>query len=182
MKMVKKAATEFLRDRSFLNNLITEVGDGYDYVLIDCPPNLYLMTHNALVASDHYIVTAIPDHLSTIGLNILQRKVTTIGDSIQKKANLAGEAWDRYRVAKFGAILFVRVRLGGQMITNAHANVMDTIRNGTRCFDTNTTELIGYTEAAENSVPVWFHDSENARRARDKMEYPQIVDQLMEWF
>ena len=72
MEMVKKAASAFVRDRTFLARVIREVRNDYDYVLIDCPPNLYLMTHNALVASDHYVVTAIPDHLSTIGLNILR--------------------------------------------------------------------------------------------------------------
>ena len=180
--MVKRTAVEYLRDRSFLDTVIDEVGKRYDYVLIDCPPNLYLMTHNALVASDHYIVTAIPDHLSTIGLNILTRKVGQIGESIQATATLAGETGDEFGVAKFGAILFVRVRIGGQMVTTAHANIMDTVREESRCFDTHTTELIGYTEAAENSVPVWFHDSENARRARGKMEYPMVVDQLVEWF
>ena len=48
-----------------------------------------------------------------------------------------------------------------------------------KCFDTHTTELIGYTEAAANSLPVWLHDSENARRATGKQEYPKIVDQLL---
>ena len=75
MEMLRKNAQQFLRDRDFLVKTIDEVRDKYDYVLIDCPPNLYLMTQNALVASDYYIVTAIPDHLSTIGLNILIGKV-----------------------------------------------------------------------------------------------------------
>lgn len=51
-----------------------------------------------------------------------------------------------------------------------------------KCFDTHTTELIGYTEAAENSLPIWLHDSDNARRASDKQEYPGVVDELLEMF
>ena len=182
MKMLKKSASAFIRDRTFLATVIREVSDDYDYVLIDCPPNLYLMTHNALVASDHYIVTAIPDHLSTIGLNILSRKVDKIGDTVVQAATLAGMSPDGCAVAKFGAILFVRVRIGGDMVTNAHADTMDSIRSRVRCFRTHTTELIGYTEAAANSVPVWFHQSDNARRARAKMEYPSVVDEMLEMF
>ena len=180
MAMLKKSATPFVRDRTFLAKVIQEVEDRYDYVLIDCPPNLYLMTHNALVASDHYIVTAIPDHLSTIGLNILTRKVNEIGGTIEKATALAGKRSGAYSVAEFGAILFVRVRIGGDMVTNAHADTMHDIRSRQRCFETHTTELIGYTEAASNSVPVWFHPSDNARRATGKMEYPRVVDEMLE--
>lgn len=182
MDLLKKSASEFVRDRTFLTNVIGEISDRYDYVLIDCPPNLYLMTHNALVASDYYIVTAIPDHLSTIGLSILRRKVDKISKLIEMAANIRGASSSNLTAAEFGAVLFVRVRLGGQMITTAHASIMDTVRSQQRCFSTHTTELIGYTEAAENSLPVWLHSSENARRAHQKMEYPKIVDEMMEMF
>lgn len=84
-----------------------------------------------------------------------------------------------------GAVLFVRVRIGGALQTIAHASKMEEVRStlGTRkCFDTHTTELIGYTEAAEYRLPIWLHDSENARRASQKQEYPNIVDEILEMF
>ena len=70
------------------------------------------------------------------------------------------------------------------MLTTAHANKMQEIRSSldSKCFETHTTELIGYTEAAENSLPVWLHDSENAKRAAQKQEYPRIVDELLKRF
>lgn len=181
LEMLKMNAQQFMRDRDFLAKAIDEVRDKYDYVLIDCPPNLYLMTQNALVASDYYIVTAIPDHLSTIGLNILIDKVKKINDLVEHAAALAGRNAEHYRIAEFGAILFVRVRIGGSMLTTAHADKMREIRSDLclECFETHTTELIGYTEAAENSLPVWLHDSDNARRATQKQEYPKIVDELL---
>jgi chromosome partitioning protein len=178
-------AKQFMREREFLLKAINEVRDNYDYILIDCPPNLYLMTQNALVAGGYYIVTAIPDHLSTIGLNILIGKVKRIGELVTSATVLAGRQADRQRVAELGAVLFVRVRIGGAMLTTAHANKMDEVRSSLdvgKCFETHTTELIGYTEAAENSLPIWLHDSENARRASEKQEYPMIVDELLRKF
>ena len=182
MEMLRRNAEQFLRDRDFLVKVIDEVRDDYDYVLIDCPPNLYLMTQNALCVSDHYIVTAIPDHLSTIGLNILIRKVQDIDNLMKNAVVIAGRKEGRNRVAKFGAVLFVRVRIGGSRLTMAHESRMEDIRSNLQCFDTHTTELIGYTEAAENSLPVWLHDSDNARRATQKQEYPYIVEELLEKF
>lgn len=185
MEMLKKNAEQFIRDRHFLRKVVDEVEDRYNYILIDCPPNLYLMTQNALTASDYYVVTAIPDHLSTIGLNILIDKTKRIKELMDSAATLAGKKESRKNFASFGAILFVRVRIGGAMLTNAHGDKMEEVRSNLgadKCFRVNTTELIGYTEAAAASVPVWLHDSDNARRATRKQEYPKITEELLERF
>ena len=92
LEMLRENTDQFMRDREFLSTAINEVRDHYDYILIDCPPNLYLMTQNALLASDHYVVTAIPDHLSTIGMNILRKKVEDIGQTVKHAAALAGRS------------------------------------------------------------------------------------------
>ena len=179
---LRQNAQLYMRDRSFLRNAIDEVQDGYDWVVIDCPPNLYLMTQNALHASDYYVVTAIPDHLSTIGLNILTRKIEKIGSEIAAVQPLAGVDIKR-AIADLGAIVFVKVRIGGQMITNTHQTTITSIGREPFARDKvvsrYTTELIGYSEAAENRVPVWEHASDNARRAARKNEYPEITRELM---
>lgn len=55
-----------------------EILKNYDYVLIDCPPNLNLITLNAIFASDYYIIPTIPDQLSTLGLPLLIRRLQTV--------------------------------------------------------------------------------------------------------
>ena len=157
MAVLREQARQFVRDRRFLSDVIDEVSSDYDYIIIDCPPNLYLMTQNALLASDHYIVTAIPDHLSTIGLTTLKGKVDRMEEMMTSATNIAGLKKKGY--AEFGAVLFVRVRIGGRMLTTAHADKMEEVRSRFKCFGAHTTELIGYTEAAANSLPVWLHDS-----------------------
>lgn len=181
IQALRENAQLYMRERSFLKTVITEVGDQYDWVIIDCPPNLYLMTQNALHASDYYVVTAIPDHLSTVGLNILTRKVEEIGQNIAVTQPLAGDSGRA--VAELGGIVFVKVRLGGSMITNTHSTTMQAIKAnvtlGEKVVDKYTTELIGYGEAAEEHVPVWEHRSENARRAARNDEYPTITRELV---
>ena len=182
MQALRQNAQLYLKERSFLAKVIENVSDRYDWVVIDCPPNLYLMTQNALHASDYYVVTAIPDHLSTIGLNILTRKIREIGEGISAAQPLAGSSGE-HTVADLGAIVFVKVRMGGSMITNTHETTMSSIAlrdfaQG-KVVSKYTTELIGYSEAAENRVPVWEHNSDNARRVARNNEYPEITRQLI---
>lgn len=183
MEMLRKNAKQFIQDRAFLRKVVKDLEEKYDYILIDCPPNLYLMTQNALAASNWYIVTAIPDHLSTIGLNILIKKTDKLEKFMNQASILAGTGNRNNAFAQFGAVLFVRVRIGGDRITNAHLDKMEQLRKGPlECFDAHTTELIGYTEAAVRSLPVWLHDTDNARRATRKQEYPKIAEEFLARF
>ena len=178
MEALRQNAQRYMREMSFLNRVIQDAGDRYDWVVIDCPPNLYLMTQNALHASDYYVVTAIPDHLSTIGLNILVEKVGRIGEVVSNASTLAGRDSGR-TVAELGAIVFVKIRIGGSRITTTHADTMAAISQEPfardKVIQKYTTELIGYGEAAENRVPVWEHNSDNARLVISKNEYPEIT-------
>lgn len=181
MQALQQNAKRYLREMSFLKKVIEDTEERYDWVVIDCPPNLYLMTQNALHASDYYVVTAIPDHLSTIGLNILASKVRQIGSRISATYTFAGETGEQ-TVADLGAIVFVKVRLGGSRITTTHSDTMNSISlepyAQNKIVQKYTTELIGYSEAAENRVPVWEHNSDNARRAARYNEYPEITREL----
>lgn len=182
LQALQQDAQRYVRELSFLRQVVLDTGEKYDWVIIDCPPNLYLMTQNALYASDYYLVTAVPDHLSTIGLNILIRKVSEIGERMSAVSTLAGQD-DKQTVAELAGIVFVKVRLGGDMITTTHADRMQTTAlqpyaQG-KVFGTHTTEYIGYSEAAENGVPVWEHGSTNARRAAQTQQYPRITQELI---
>ena len=47
----------------------------FDYVLIDCPPNLGFITRNGIEISDYYLIPTIPDILSTYGIPQIIRKI-----------------------------------------------------------------------------------------------------------
>lgn len=50
----------------------------YDIVLIDCPPNFGLVTKTAIVASEHILVPAKADYLSTLGISYLHHSVAKL--------------------------------------------------------------------------------------------------------
>lgn len=181
-QLLRRQAKQTLREWLFLKEALSEITNDYDYILVDCPPNIYLMTQNALVASHWYVVTTIPEYLSTIGLRILDRKVNEIGAKVIEVSRLAGV--DDVGVAEWGGIIFVKLRIGGTMVTQQHYGQMADIqqRFPALCFEPHTTELIGYSEAAAARLPIWLTDSANARRAATKMEYEDITEEFLRRF
>ncbi|MEM2506514.1 MAG: AAA family ATPase [Nitrososphaeria archaeon] len=151
----------------------------YDFIIIDCPPNLYLVTQNALFASDYYIVTVLPDHLSTIGLNILYNRIQGLKNEMNKLAFVYGIPICQPVLA---GIIFVRVRLGAGFIVRHHSDYMEKIRNdgqfGALCFRNFTTEAIGYGEAAAENLPVFMMKTANARRIAE--QYLNITEEFLD--
>jgi len=50
----------------------------YDVILIDCAPNFNMVTRTAIVASDHILIPAKADYLSTLGIDYLRRKLAEL--------------------------------------------------------------------------------------------------------
>jgi len=67
-----RAETHIFRLRRALYDGLADPALGsYDFVLIDCPPNFNVVTQSGIVASDHFLVPASPDYLSTLGTGAL---------------------------------------------------------------------------------------------------------------
>jgi chromosome partitioning protein len=66
-----------------LRELISEVKDKYDYILIDCPPSLGLLTLNALTASDEVYIPLQAEFLAMQGL----AKLTEVIEKIKRRLN-----------------------------------------------------------------------------------------------
>ena len=67
---------------TLLKEAISGVLEEYDFVLIDCPPNLGIITLNGIYISDYYLIPCIPDILSTYGIpQILDRLKNFISET-----------------------------------------------------------------------------------------------------
>lgn len=61
-----------------LRDFLREVSDDFDYVLMDCPPNLYMCSSSALVAATHVLTPAQPEDYGSQGVVVVNRAVRTI--------------------------------------------------------------------------------------------------------
>lgn len=72
--------------RSLAEALAGDAFAEYDLVLIDCPPNFTMVTRTAIVASDHLLVPAKADYLSTLGIDYLRRKFSELVRDVNRVA------------------------------------------------------------------------------------------------
>lgn len=73
-----------------LKTAISPIRDQYDYILIDCPPSLGLLTVNALNVSDSFIVPMQTEYFAMEGLSQLLHTVKLIKTSLNPRLELEG--------------------------------------------------------------------------------------------
>ncbi len=81
---------------------------GYDIVLIDCAPNFNMVTRTAVVASDHVVIPAKADYLSTLGIDYLRRKLA----ELVRDYNLAA-GYEEIRPSILG-VVFTMIQYAGE--------------------------------------------------------------------
>ena len=80
-----------IKDREFqLRNRINEIDDKYDYIFIDCPPSLGLLTLNALCAANNLIVPLQTEYYALEGLTQLMRTLDLVRENFNKDITLQG--------------------------------------------------------------------------------------------
>jgi chromosome partitioning protein len=73
-----------------LKRALTPLADQYDYLLIDCPPSLGLLTVNALAAADEVIIPVQCEYLALEGLGHLARTLELVRQNVNPSLRLRG--------------------------------------------------------------------------------------------
>jgi len=78
MELSSEAGREYI-----FTELIEPLVDDYDYIFVDCPPSLGLLTINALTAADELFIPLQPHYLAIKGLT----KIIEVKDKVKKRLN-----------------------------------------------------------------------------------------------
>jgi len=73
-----------------LERILETLSHAYDYILIDCPPNLGTVTDNALLASRHVLVPARMNVKNTRAITILLDQIETLEDAFRVEIGVVG--------------------------------------------------------------------------------------------
>lgn len=83
---------------TILKRALEKVSSNYDYILIDCPPQLSILTINALAAADEVLIPCKTDYLSYRGLDQLEGTISDIKVLVNPNIEIMGVIATLYEV------------------------------------------------------------------------------------
>lgn len=157
-----KPGREFL-----LKAALSKVADNYDYILIDTPPALNILTVNAYVASDSLIIPMAPEVLSLLGVSQIKETIESVKDYYNPRLEVLGILLNRYS-ARFNLNREV-LELAGQIAAQL----------GTRVFETKIRGSVAVAEAPAHGLSVVDY----APSAKPSQDFQDLCDEVAgRWF
>ena len=144
---------------AMMKKTLAPLKDEYDYILVDCPPSLGMLTVNSLSASDGVVI---PMQCEFYALEGLSQLMITIG-KIKSNYNT--------NLAVTGILLTMythRLLLTHQVRSELKRHYAG------KLFDTNISRCVKLSEAPGFGVPVYYHD----RKSKGATEYLAVADEL----
>jgi chromosome partitioning protein len=135
---------------------LESLNEGYDYVLIDCPPNFNIVTKTAVTASNYLLVPTKPDYLSTLGIEQLEKHVSELVKTYNRYVDDSQDAeWGEIDPEILG-IVFTMIQIRNQQPISAQQPYIQQVRRlGVPILDTLIREnKTIYADAPEYGVPV----------------------------
>ncbi len=152
-------ATKIARE-GILRSALQPLLDSYDFVLIDCPPSLGIVTTNALVAADELYIPLTAETLPLKGLAMLDDVMSEVQRRVNPDISLGGVFLTRYNNRKL----------------NKEVESMIRERYGEKVFDTKIRENIALAEMPVTGESIFEYDSKS-NGAADYMALACEVEQ-----
>ena len=154
IEMVSMLTREFL-----LKNLLATLTD-YDYIFIDCPPSLGLLTLNALTAAHEYIVPIQCEYYALEGLGQLLKTIDLVKKGLNPDLTMCGAEMTMYNVG---------TNLSAQVVAEVKAYFKDKV------FDTVIPRNVRLSEAPSYGEPINIYD----KSSKGAEAYEELAKEVM---
>jgi chromosome partitioning protein len=81
---------DFPERETILKKALTEIRDNYDFIIVDCPPSLGLLTLNALTASDSVLIPVQCEYFALEGLGQLLNTINIVKQHYNRNLSIEG--------------------------------------------------------------------------------------------
>jgi chromosome partitioning protein len=173
VQLAAKTTTEagVFSNLAIIRQALQQIQAQYDYVIFDCPPNFNLVTQNGLFASDAYVIPAIPDYLSTLGINLIRGEVERFSHQLRQALTPSGGT---FTGPELKGIIFTRVRVRSRnplrFIDLHERRIQEVYRtNPELAFKNFISEAVRFAEAPERRLPVCLSSRAEDRDARNEI-------------
>ena len=148
------------RKEYILKNEIDWVKDTYDFIIIDCPPSLNLLTINAMTTADSVLVPIQCEHYALEGLSQLIHTVNLIKERLNSSLYMEGVVFTMYDA---------RTNLSMQVVENVKSNLQENV------CKTLIPRNIRLAEAPSYGMPITMYDPKSAGAE----SYRQLADEII---
>ena len=135
----------------------------YDYILLDCPPSLGLLTVNALIASHAVLIPMASEYLSMLGVSLLLKTITAVRTEANPDLAILGVLHTRYK----------RRTLHAREVV---ARTKEELGDAVKVFDTPVAESTRFTEAVGQANTVFELAPELEGAAAYRTIAQEIID------
>lgn len=110
LAMAEMELTSAISRERILAELLEKVKPNYDFVLIDCPPSLGLLTLNAFTASNEIIIPLVAEVLPFKGLTMINNFINQVQHRLNRDAHILGILLTRWETTKLTKEIETRLR------------------------------------------------------------------------
>ena len=130
-----------------IKNEVEKVKDRYDYIIIDCPPALSMLTINAMTTANSVLVPIQCEYYALEGLSQLIHTINLVQERLNPNLQMEGVVFTMYDV---------RTKLSNQVVENVKENL------DTKIYETMIPRNIRLAEAPSYGIPINMYDSKSA--------------------
>lgn len=151
---------EIVSRETILKRRLQPILDQFDYVIIDCPPSLSLLTINALVAANSVIIPVQCEYYAMEGLADLQRTINSVKERINGDLKIKGILLTMFDP---------RNRISNQVSDEIKGHFKDVV------FRTVIPRNVRLSEAPSHGKPIMLYDI----GSRGAVSYFDLVDEIL---
>ncbi len=140
---------------------VNTIRDNYDFVIIDCPPSLSMLTVNAMTTADSVIVPIQCEYYALEGLSQLIHTITLVKKRLNPNLDIEGVVFTMYDA---------RTNLSLQVVENVKNNLHQNI------YKTIIPRNIRLAEAPSHGMPINLYDSKSAGAESYKLLAEEVIN------